>query len=149
MKTSKIITGLLALLGFTGCDVIGGKDMYGTPTASYEVKGRVTDSEGEPVRDIKIVVGDENTPEEYMPVGITDASGSYSVTWRDFPDSPFPVTAQDIDGPENGGEFATEVVEVKFVSDDYVGGDGWYSGKATKEIDFELELKPQQENENE
>jgi hypothetical protein len=54
----------------------------------------------------------------------------------------------DIEGPDNGGEFAAEVVEVKAVSDDYVGGDGWDSGKATQERDFEPELKPE-EDENE
>jgi putative lipoprotein (rSAM/lipoprotein system) len=151
MKASRIITGLLALLGFSGCDIIQGRYEYGTPYSLYTIKGRVTDPEGEPVRDIKIVVEniDELWAEEYA-VGITDASGSYFVGGEWYGRSPFVVTAEDIDGSKNGGEFAPATMEITIEKGDFVGGDGeWYGGRMTKEVDFTLELKPQQEDENE
>ena len=50
--------GLLTVLGFGSCDVVGGgmMCMYGQPHADFTVKGTVTDEEGEPVKGIKTVV---------------------------------------------------------------------------------------------
>ena len=31
-------------------------DMYGTPTADYEVKGKVLDADGDPIKGIKITM---------------------------------------------------------------------------------------------
>ena len=151
MKASRIITGLLALLGFTGChiEIGGGRVEYGTPHATFEVKGRVTDSDGDPVRDIKVVVGDPRGGDGFeYGVGITDASGRYEVTGGWFGGSDLSVVAEDIDGDKNGGDFETESRVLRIDGDDYVGGRGWFRGKVTKKADFELESKSQ-ENEDE
>ena len=55
----KFIKFLLLCLGFkslTACDtdIWNGPAEYGTPYAEYEVKGRVSDSEGTPVSGIKV-----------------------------------------------------------------------------------------------
>ena len=60
----KFIKFLLLCLGFkslTACDtdIWNGPAEYGTPYAEYEVKGRVSDSEGTPVSGIKVSMGDE------------------------------------------------------------------------------------------
>jgi putative lipoprotein (rSAM/lipoprotein system) len=149
MKTGRIITGLLALLGFSGCNVFfdddggGSKLMYGSPRADFEIKGRVTDADGDPVRDIKIVVGSTDSAGYEFGVGITDAHGFYRVTGGDwFGGSDITVAAEDIDGDKNGGDFAAGTVKVEVKGEDYIGGDDdWYMGKFTKTVDFELQLK--------
>lgn len=145
MGAGKIIAALLALLGFAGCEIVGGRVEYGTPHASFEVKGRVTDGDGDPIRDIKIVVdeGEQGNPDYPLGVGITDASGRYVVIGSWFGGRNLTVVTEDIDGEANGGEFASKSVEIEIDSDDYVGGDGWYRGKAAKTADFTLTLKPQ------
>jgi putative lipoprotein (rSAM/lipoprotein system) len=156
MKTSKLISGLLTLLGFgaamAGCSKMyappddgGGMSMYGTPTASFEVKGRVTDDSGDPVRDIKIVVKEDAAYDYEIGVGITDAHGYYSVRGSWSGSNSFNIATEDIDGEKNGGEFATESVEIEIKKEDYIGGEGWNRGKVTKNADFELELKSQED----
>jgi putative lipoprotein (rSAM/lipoprotein system) len=154
VKLTKIITGLLALLGFAGCgddgdDGGGGGDgrmEYGTPYASFDIKGKVTDEAGDPVEDIKVVIRDANIsdPEYSLAVGITDARGYYSIGGGWFGDDTLTVSVEDIDGDKNGGEFASETVELEIEEEDYVGGDDWDRGKVTKTADFELELKTQE-----
>ena len=149
MKPSKMITALLALLGFAGCDDIGGMVEYGQPHADFEIKGRVVDEAGNAIRDIKIVVSDADKGAykgREVGVGITDSYGSYRVSGGWFGDPSLTVAAEDIDGDKNGGDFAGKEQKLKLESDDYVGGDGrWYDGKVTKTADFILTLKPQKD----
>lgn len=51
-----ILAGLLSLLGFsvTSC---GATDEYGSPYAEYELKGKVTDMNGDPIQGIEINYG--------------------------------------------------------------------------------------------
>ncbi|MDR2890310.1 MAG: radical SAM-associated putative lipoprotein [Alistipes sp.] len=141
MKTGKIISGLLALLGFAGCDDFGEqRDMYGTPHAEFEFKGAVTNEYNAPLRDVKIVVKSGWNDNE-IAVGITDSRGEYDIEFGDMGGSgiTFSVVAEDIDGEANGGKFATETETIEIEKEDYVGGDGWYIGKMAKTVDFVLE----------
>ena len=70
---------LLPVLGFAGCGNPGDSpDLYGTPTSDYQFKGRVTDADGKPVEDIKvvsgIVEGDRGFHEDSV---ATDADGHF------------------------------------------------------------------------
>ena len=149
MKPSKIISGLLTLLGFSVATV-GCGAMYGSPHADFEINGRVVDEAGNPVEDIKVIIQDEEwgDPEYPLAVGITDADGRYDIDGGWFGDDNLTVAVEDIDGDDNGGEFAAQEKEIKIEKGDYVGGDDWYRGKVTKTVDFELELQPQ-DNETE
>lgn len=152
MKINKLIAWLLAVSGFTGCETIGGgRVMYGTPHATFEVKGVVTDEAGEPVRDIKIVVtdGDKNRYDGELTVGITDGSGNYRMVGSWFGGSDLVVTTEDIDVDKNGGEFEAGVLELKVESGDYVGGEGWNRGSVTKTADLELTLKTETDDDSE
>ena len=58
-----ILTTLLGFLGFSSCEDNGDDPgniicMYGTPTASYTIKGKVTDQAGQALSDIQIIVSD-------------------------------------------------------------------------------------------
>ena len=49
----KLLSGVLVLLGFTACDSDGpGNELceYGTPSADYQVKGKVLDQTGKPIK---------------------------------------------------------------------------------------------------
>ncbi len=144
---SKIITGLLVLLGFgvtqVSCIMYGSpqSDEYGSPHADFEIKGRVTDVEGDPVGDIKIVVSDLDADFQQVELaeGTTDANGDYVVTGGWYGGLSLMVTATDIDGEANGGEFPSRMQGVEIEKYDYVGGDdSWYLGKVTKTADFIL-----------
>ena len=56
-----ILTTLLGFLGFSSCEDNGDDPgniicMYGTPTASYTIKGKVTDQAGQALSDIHPVL---------------------------------------------------------------------------------------------
>ena len=118
----KIIKFLLICLGFkslTACDtdIWNGPAEYGTPYAEYEVKGRVSDSEGTPVSGIKVSMGDDT----------------------------FDIQFTDIDGEAGGGLFEEQTVTVQ--AEMVEEGDGWDEGDyAVKEdVNVTLELKKDSE----
>ena len=54
----KLLSGVLVLLGFTACDSDGpGNELceYGTPSADYQVKGKVLDQTGKPIKGVQVV----------------------------------------------------------------------------------------------
>ena len=58
-----ILTTLLGFLGFSSCEDNGDDPgniicMYGTPTASYTIKGKVTDQAGQALSDLQIIVSE-------------------------------------------------------------------------------------------
>ena len=111
----KFIKFLLLCLGFkslTACDtdIWNGPAEYGTPYAEYEVKGRVSDSEGTPVSGIKVSMGDEYGMDS---VAVTDAEGRFHVIHGTFPfrDNTFDIQFTDIDGEAGGGLFEDYAVK--------------------------------------
>ncbi|MCF0199403.1 MAG: radical SAM-associated putative lipoprotein, partial [Bacteroidaceae bacterium] len=56
-KISKLLTLVLSLLGFAGCEGIGDEPvLYGCPYANYKAKGRVLNEAQEPVEGLDVVV---------------------------------------------------------------------------------------------
>ena len=129
-----------------GCD--GGinpvPDMYGTPTADYEIKGKVLDADGDPVKGIKVNVQDD-WHSAFTSQGTECQSldnGDYSVRIKTFPTDKLHLIVQDIDGAENGGEFEEKTVELDFSKIEYTGDKGaWYKGKKSLEQNIVLEEK--------
>ncbi len=122
MKANRLITGLLALLGFSGCgDIGGGKVMYGPQPVMYSpanvgfvVKGTVTDADEKPVENIRVVLklqddeSDESPYRKARDTVYTDNKGGFKTEPRPYIPLPWTLIATDIDGPENGGEFRSE-----------------------------------------
>ena len=136
----KIITKSLSILGFTipmfGCDA---PEMYGTPWADYEVKGKVLDADGDPIKGIKVsLIEDQYNSQSTQSL----ENGTFKVSLGTIPFDKLKLTAQDIDGAENGGEFEEKTVELDFSKIEYTGDkDAWYSGKKSLEQDIVLEEK--------
>lgn len=129
----------------------GPVEEYGAPYADFEIKGKVTDTGENVIKDIRVTVKPYEDAEYDMGTAATDADGGYVIEksyW--YGTEKLIVTAEDTDGPENGGEFQSQTKEEKITAEDYKGGSGWYDGKVTKTVDFTLEPKQEQtENESE
>lgn len=111
MKT-RLFLSALSLLGFSGCSEGGGlfnePDMYGTPLVDYRFKGEVTDAEGNPIKGIEVKI---SSAEDAV---ATDDKGAFDATFNGYANGSHYVAFTDIDGPANGGEFATKQVEVNW-----------------------------------
>ncbi len=136
-----VLSGLLALLGISGCTK-DSPDEYGTPRATFIVKGTITSAEtNEPVENIKVVMVPEISYTNDS--SFTDASGFYEVKDDNgFPDdSEYLIKIQDIDGDAYG---AFEDVDTTLVFEDpdvEGGNDGWYDGMTSKEFNIKLTPK--------
>ena len=135
-------------LGFkslTACDtdIWNETPEYGTPYAEYEVKGRVSDSEGTPISGIKVSMG----VEDYMDsVAVTDADGRFHVIHDTFPfrDNTFDIQFTDIDGEAGGGLFEEQTVTVQ--AEMVEEGDGWDEGDYAVPEEVEVTLYPKTDN---
>jgi len=148
---NSIITLLLSLLGFaSSCDILGGKAMYGTPSADFVLKGKVeARSTNNPVAGIKIEMSQEiDTENGKMPVDLdhsvsAETTGTYTVTNKGaFPkDQTYKIKFTDIDGALNG-EFESLDTTIVFQNPKFTGGDkSWYSGRTEKDLNVKLKNK--------
>lgn len=142
MKQSRKINlynKVLSLLGFaaaTACEpgtigiTIPGRVEYGCPYMDFVVSGKVVNKQSDPIPGIKVSSCGNST--------FTDRDGAFSISGQDMSPQLF---FEDIDGQENGGEFAfkMEEIEAEKVGD----GDGrWYMGKyQATDVVVEMEEK--------
>ena len=151
LKTyNALIVSLISILGFaSSCDPLGGKAMYGTPSANYIVKGKVATGANAPVAGIKVEMSTErNNGTERVSYLINSTSsavgsGDYKVnSGGEFPnDQTFKIKFTDIDGALNG-EFETLDTTIVFKDPKFTGGDGhWYQGQTEKEVNVKLKVK--------
>ena len=107
---------------------------YGTPEASYHVKGIVTDKQGQPIEGIGIgqIIEWDDTGDSLRFNGYkdtTNAEGRYEVNLGGaFPNRPLSLDFRDIDGATNGS-YNDTVVTINTEGVNLTGGDGhWYEG---------------------
>ncbi len=103
------------------------KCYYGCPTMSYEIKGKVLDSEtGKPVSGIKVTHYDYEGAQGVL----TNNDGTFLLQDSDFPQDTLHIHFKDIDGTDNGGQYAAQEVIVNLTQTKK--GDGaWDSGTYT------------------
>lgn len=132
MKNSiiKLFRIVLASLGFvsaiTACRV-----EYGCPHADFQLKGNVTDENDAPIKGIRVAVSAEYpNPDITGPRDTiyTDEKGQYILMNDNFYNfHKVHLKFEDVDGPENGGEFETVEKDVS-VSQIKEGHGEWYGG---------------------
>ena len=131
---NRCLSALLVLLGFQACDSTEACE-YGTPTVDYHVIGQVEDADGNPVKGIRVTMQGFNdfSNGNEKDITYTDEDGRFKTkTVRSvFIESEMGIVFEDIDGPENGGEFATESVKSDDMKKKQIKkGDGhWYEGE--------------------
>ena len=143
----KRINGLIAicltLIGITGCDDIirgGSVAMYGTPVATLNIKGKVTNSSQEGLDSIEISVRrDKYSIEGYS---LTDSLGNYSEQMYIFPMDSVWIIAKDIK-KSRAIPYASDSVKVELK---FTDGDGSWD-RGTSSITQNFELKPQNDTE--
>jgi len=132
----KIIVVLLGVLGLSG--MLYSCMKYGMPEVEnaslYELKGVVTDKEtSNPIQNIQIIRRDRDTI-------YTDIDGKYAFRDINYGGCSYPLKFEDIDGEENGGEFAPVDIYIDFTTEDIVERDRG-SVWCDKTINIELEKK--------
>lgn len=138
MKYNTLISCLLSVLGFGAACSLGGCEYgspyveYGTPYATFKVKGNVSsEATSDNLPYIRVVMREDTA--------FTDESGNYQVENIDFPkDQTFLVEFKDMDGEVNGAYQPLDTI-VEFIDPEFSGSSGgWDSGETEKEIDVTL-----------
>jgi putative lipoprotein (rSAM/lipoprotein system) len=130
----RVIVFLLSIIGISVVSCA----KYAAPVASFELKGKVTDTLDNPIENIQIHVQQN---EYTMDVIYSDVSGNFYLT--DYlGGNMIMIKVDDIDGEENGGDFVTQIITFPVKDSDYIyegkkkaKDDG---GKVSKEINFKL-----------
>lgn len=144
LKTyGKILTAFFTILGTViGCDFFEPKCEYGTPSADFIIKGKVTDKETQaPINNIAIIRKTETSPYGNDTVK-TDSNGEYELKFTYFPTVNHRIFAEDLDGDQNGGDYAPDSLKLNSSQMKKIKkGDGsWYAGAfEKKDVNFKLE----------
>lgn len=151
LTVNHVLTALLAALGFTACSEEngGGSDEYGVPIVDYKVKGSVTDTEGNPVEGIRVVLKSEydrlyTTGDDPQFIGSTDTLHTAADGSFESPEyTAFAIGGklyfEDVDSTEHGGAFRRDSLDLQDMERTQTQkGNGWYDGKyeltATKQL---------------
>lgn len=104
---------------------------YGVPYATFEIKGKVVDSEGNPLKGIEVY--GEDIYEDIRVKTTTDEEGSFNLVQPEwFPAGEADICFEDVDGEENGGDFGKKTETVKLTQTEDGEGhwnDGVYSSE--------------------
>lgn len=132
---SKLCIICLALLGFSCSSDDDFECMYGTPIGDFEIKGKVMDEAGEPVKGATIKVSYFGVNSGMYSIATTETTdnGSYTVSGR----------TEDRKGAKvvclpNNDAFSADSSEVKMQFHNKNSKDSWYFGSGKAEVDFRL-----------
>ena len=138
---NRCLAAVMALLGFqatTGCLVKYGvaPAEYGTPYADFQVQGKVSNTQQEPLKDIQVAVEiSDNGYSGLRETIYTDENGEYH--WKG---GAFPLDRAKVVVNDTTGKYVSDSTKVA-LSYDRTKADGWYRGVGTAEADFELKEK--------
>ena len=149
LTTTRVLSGLLALLGFSACSEEGGDNIlpeYGTPTVDFQIKGQVTDAEGNPIEGIQVITKPAygvytdvtNGSWKKADTTYTDAEGNFESSLLQSVAMEGKLLFEDVDGEANGGTFQTDSASLQEAEAVQLEeGHGWYDGR------YELTLNKQ------
>ena len=139
--TNAVITFLMALLGFgtTGCFMkYGAPTEYGVPYASFDVAGKVTDEETQPVENIHVKIKSKR-PGWFLLDQYTNEDGEYHVSFAcDVPDDSVDIVVTDTADIYQGESVR---VKVDYDRSGVAKDDNWNNGKGIVRHDFQLKKK--------
>ena len=110
---------------------------YGSPYATYEVSGVITDEEEKTVANIRVTV--QNDGYQILPEAYSEEDGLYSAkNDRAFPFSRVEIIAEDTSGVYSPD---TARVDVRYDRTGVSSSDNWNEGSASILQDFQLKKK--------
>lgn len=137
---------VMVLLGFfpflSACDEP--RTLYGSPSATYVVKGKVTDGTTHaPLKNIRVMLHEnDDIPYYHMDTVYTNELGAYNLTFERYAQANLKIylKAEDVDGEANGGLYQDKVDSVVVTDSDWDKSDAgdWHIGTATVVKDFNL-----------
>lgn len=140
----RFIYFLLALLGFgtIACDNGSMDDVvaeYGCPHINFSLKARVIDEAGKPIEGIEV----QTKNNAFYMDNYSDAEGNIDLQVSMWPDTNIDLLFTDVDGKENGGEFATLELNIADKVEQVKEGSGsWYEGSYKADLgDVVMTLK--------
>jgi len=136
-KTTLIIAGILIF--FFSCS----KDV--NSLSYFSINGTVKNDSSQPLENIRII----RNATDYLLFAdtvYTDSLGKFSVSFSDYyaRKSTFNLKIEDIDATANGGEFATQTVQVGFSSSDWIENFNANEFKTIAEKKIDITLLPLQ-----
>ena len=147
-----MIGGILTLLGFSGCNtihsIIDPPAEYGMPHANYKLLGDVSDTNGKPIKGIRVIFAPYGNPTEGHWADdtlCTDDKGHFEKECAKFEfgwvDDQITFLAEDVDGEENGSYKSKELAgKDKVTITQTKKGDGnWYEGEFEIKAQITLE----------
>lgn len=142
---SQLCTVLLSLLGYncSSSPFNEPADMYGTPYSTFELKGTVTNEEGQPVEEaeIKAMKPWSVSTWELVSKTVTDGSGSYFLSGSIFGSDSLKIVCI----PAGNAYLSDSItVAMNFKYDDEHKHTDWYRGHATLTVDFKLKDNPEE-----
>ena len=131
---NRCLAAVMALLGFQACGGSNQLVMYGTPSADLAVKGKITNTKQEPLKDIQVVVYPNRR--HWTDTLYTDENGEYHWTVK----GAFPTDSAAVVVNDTTGLYVSDSTKVAYQYD-RTKADDWSKGVATAEADFELKKK--------
>lgn len=127
IKLRTFAAWIAGLIGVSSCDIIGfGVCMYATPYADYNIDILVTDTEGNPIPEI---VAKRDSLDTRI-LDRTGEDGHLRVRMDDEYVFGEVLFFEDVDGPENGGEFESRYNDRREIKSTLVTkGKSWYKGE--------------------
>ena len=141
-RINALIATLVSLLGFTSCGNLflkyGAPAVeYGTPFARWDVNGKVSDEENNPIENAQVIVRSPN-PGQIRDTLYSDEEGLYRGSYTGvFPHSNDSI---DIVVRDTAGVYASDSVRVavEYDKSKVADGDSWNGGTAYIQQDFQL-----------
>ncbi|MDR2917150.1 MAG: radical SAM-associated putative lipoprotein [Tannerella sp.] len=160
--TNWALAGLMSFLGFSSCEENNTVEYgvpyleYGTPYAEFIVSGKVTDTKGNGLQGIQVVIPGvdhhQRATSGFIPsypvisVDIKDTlytkeGGNFNYSYNGFPSNDSINIKMKFEDISENPRFETDSAKISFFSSDLQNGSGWYEGKAEKEIKIGLKDK--------
>jgi hypothetical protein len=166
--TNWALAGLLSFLGFSSCDLTTPDEYgtphpeYGTPHAEFVVSGKVTDTGGNALKGIRVVVpgvdhhqkatsgfipGFPVITSEVNDTLYTKDNGSFEYSYIGIPTNDSINIKMKFEDVSENARFETDSTKITFFSSELEGSKGgWFEGTAKKAIQFILKKKDECED---
>lgn len=142
---NKMLSGILVLLGFSSCSNSNDPEeficLYGSPTASHQIKGKVQNEGKSPIPGIQVIIQQQRNRQSYsLDTLRTNDQGEFDFSWGgSMAEEEYRAIFHDVDGEAYGGIFESDSIDFKTIQTEK--GEGWYQGKGEATVEMTLKLK--------